>query len=264
MKMTTFSAKAHPSVKGIYLAIFLIFFAIPILAQVEKKDSDTTSHKWEVAFDLKPLFRKDEPYNLIVKKHFTQRKSIRIGIGANEIKNNIIEDYEVLQSLGPLLDSKSKIQYFQGSMNASEKSNILQFSLGFQYKFLLKKVIFYSATDLVYSKTSTNYDLNVTSVGIRDSSLNIITFDGYDPLRLLINKISNYSAKQSFGLQYPFNKSLSLSIEASLSFNHGRYSFEKRDKPIANQVVEKFTTKIGNVSKGVLEPIAGIFLNYHF
>jgi hypothetical protein len=270
-----FSASGFtPSVfKGIYIVFLLILSTSSSFAQVAKKDT-TSFNKWEVSVDLKPLFRKDEPYNLFVKRYLTERKVVRLGLGVYENNKNILVSNSIgeINAIQEFLSDtfNYKYQYIQIRPDSNyEKSNSFVLSLGFQYILTKNKVSVYIATDVVYSYVSHNYDFSTGDAGTYDSNNNPVyagtkTFVGYDSRYQLDEYLKTYSIKQQIGFSYSVNKSLSLSFEMGATFQFSHYSKQQFDKPYPDQRYNKAIWASYNFYNWKFNPMAGLFLNYLF
>lgn len=269
MKMTTFSAKAHPSVKGIYLAIFLIFFAIPILAQVEKKDNTPVSQKWEVGFDLKPLFRSDQPYNVMAKWHFTEKKAVRLRIGSASSTSS--SDSIWLLNYDEILVGISKLQFYENYPKRNKKING-QFSIGYQYSFIKRQISFYSATEFNYEQAHEDFNTfgaskAYSNLYLRDSLKSNI-FYNKQSLFYLKYRVKTMGISQIIGIDYKFNNHLSISSEFAFSFHRTSHYLSKDEQLPSNSSVVIGTysgfTSSGTNNEVFFKPLLGLYLNYHF
>lgn len=146
-----------PSVKGIYTALFFLIFMTSVSDQIEPKDNVTAVpfNNWEIGFDLKPLFRSDEPYNVLAKWHFTEKKAIRLRIGScsrtssSDSVNLYNQDFPRIEAL--------RLQYKENIPKQDKKING-QFSVGYQYSFINRQVCFYTATEFNYEQFREDFD----------------------------------------------------------------------------------------------------------
>ena len=272
MKMTTFFAKAYRSVKGIYLAIFLTLIITSSAFAQQAKEDKTAPTRWEVSLDLKPLFRKDEPYSLFVKRYLTEKKAVRVGLGLIEQNKEKVGNSQILEYLFKTIPSTSQYEYQYGQVRVDDNysnSNTILFTLGYQYILSKKKVTTYIATDLTYFKTSNLYDFSLTTAFTNENGQPVFggpekTFVGYDPRYKLDAYSNTYSAKQIIGINYSFNKNISLSIETGFVFQYNEYSFRKEDRPYPDQRYEKISFGTGSIFNWKFNPLTGFYLNYHF
>ncbi len=269
MKMTTFFAKAHPSVKGIYLAIFLIFFAIPILAQVEKKDDTPVSQKWEVGFDLKPLFRSDQPYNVMAKWHFTEKKAVRLRFGSASSTSS--SDSIWLLNHDEILVGISKLQFYENYPKRNKKING-QFSIGYQYSFIKRQISFYSATEFNYEQAHEDFNIfggsrAFSNIYLLDSLKSNIYYNKQS-LIYLKYRVKTMGVSQIIGVGYKFNNHLSLSSEFAFSFHRTSHYLSKDEQLPSNSsvVIETYSefTSSGTNNEVFFKPLLGLYLNYHF
>ena len=269
MKMTTFFAKAHPSVKGIYLAIFLIFFAIPILAQVEKKDNTPVSQKWEVGFDLKPLFRSDQPYNVMAKWHFTEKKAVRLRFGSAGSTSS--SDSVSLLNQDNIRVGILRLQFSENFPKRNKKING-QFSIGYQYSFINRQISFYSATEFNYEQVHEDFNISggskaFSNINLYDSLKSNIYYNRQN-LIYLKNRIKTMGVSQIIGVGYKFNNHLSISSEFAISLYRTSYYLSKNEELASNSSVvfetySEFTTS-GTNNEVLFKPLLGLYLNYHF
>lgn len=264
MKSTSTTHLRHvtPSVfRGIYTVIFTILIGTPTFAQVEKKDT-SDFNKWEVGLDLKPLFRKDEQYIIFGKRYLSPKKAVRVGLGLLKYSKGNLDDKEVVETLGKMFETSSPIQYSQNIDNGTEKRNSFLVIVGYQYYLSKKRVSLYTAADLSFFRMKNKYDFTNRGSSILTSSDK--TFEGYDPSWLLDEYQNTYSFRGILGVNYSFNRNLSISSEAAMIFEYKEYQLSRIDKPYPNQTYEKYFGNLSKVFECTFNPFIGLFLNYHF
>ena len=247
------------TVKGIYTALFILILTTTASAQIELKDNNTAIpfHKWEVGVDLKPLFRSDEPYNVLVRWHFTERKAVRLGLG--------VADYSKTKDTFWIVERKlNTIQYDQFTRNNGKKMN-WAIKLGYQYEFKQGKVSIYTASDFEWIRESIDFR---TPFGFRGALIipqePVEPFAGYQSIIRIQSRKNTLSLIQSLGFRYTINNYLSCAFETAIN---GQYIwfFSNVDKdPYLDLYYTKFTLKGGSETKFSFKPLMGLFLNYHF
>lgn len=239
--------------RGIYIVFLLIFITSSSFAQTDKKDT-TSFNKWEVSVDLKPLFRKDEPYNLFVKRQLTKRKSLRIGFSTL------------------LSETSDSVSYFQNSVITGRRTYIYNLPyevkkieygifIGFVYQKDFDNLTLYSATDMFYYKN--NKDVSATIAGtFRSEEVNNPSEFFYPTTGL--NNIEKYGLRQSLGLKFSFIKNMFISVEVSAYY----FKFEKQnaqnfeDSRDLKNLQFKYFEERTKGSDFNFQPIGSIFLNY--
>jgi hypothetical protein len=251
-----------PPLKGIYTALFILTLAVPVFSQVEQTDKTPIAapfHKWEVGFDLKPLFRSDEPYNVLGKWHFTERKAVRIGLGtANWSKSN--DTFSIEESK---LDNNLKtIQYSQSTHNNAKKMN-WNIKIGYQYEFNQGKITVYAATDFDWSKETLDFN---TPLEIRGGLPGLVdSFSGYQSIWYIANRKNIYSIVQSLGFKYTLNSYISCAFETSLIGQYLTFDYGTNENPYYLKTgYLKATSTKGNDTQLIFKPLMGLFINYHF
>ena len=239
--------------KGIYIVFLLILSTSSSFAQVVKKDT-STFNKWEISLDLKPLFRKDEPYNVFVKRHLTKRKSLRIGFST------------------VLTETSDSISYFQNSVitgrrtytyNLPYEVKKIQYGifLGFVYEKDFENLVIYSATDLFFNKNNTKVTSTTSGTFRSEEVLNPLEF--FYPTGGF-NNIQKYGLKQSIGIKFSFMKNVSISIEVSAQYfrieKHFAQNFED-SRDLKNLQFKYFDEQTKSFDFS-FQPIGSIFLNY--
>lgn len=263
--------KSTPSVKGIYTALFFLILTTSVVAQIEMKDYATAIpfNKWEIGFDLKPLFRSDEPYNVLAKWHFTEKKTIRLRLGSgssissSDSVNLYNQDLPRIEAL--------RLQYKENIPKQDKKING-QFSIGYQYSFINRQVCFYTATEFNYEQFREDFDAFGGSRFFLNTNL-------YDSLKSNIYYSKNsltylkYRAKtigvsQIIGIGYKLNHHLSISTELVIGYYKASYYLSKVEYLPTNssavlETSSEFTSS--GTNKGVfIKPLFGLYLNYHF
>jgi hypothetical protein len=273
MKMiTSCSLRAYSHMKGIYMAIFLMFFTVSVLAQVEKRDTSVTStafNRWEVGFDLKPLFNKDEPYSVLAKFHLSRRWAIRLGLGSSLFSSTFDSTY-----LDNSVESTDQ-NTFQGAYNQQTaprdikenwKSNI-----GFQYQFKIGKISCYTATNVSIERTIQRYNSfffkSLASPYLIDS-LNPNLFRNKINIDALQIDNKTLGVFQVLGFQYHFNNYLSLSNEIEIGYSriNRKFLLQERLPPQSAQGFWALSSFINSGYSSVFffKPFASLYLNYHF
>jgi hypothetical protein len=261
-----------PSVKGIYTAIFLLILTNSVFSQIEMKDNTTPAvpfHKWELGFDLKPLFQKDESYNMLVKWHFTEKKAIRLRIGSGSRSSS--SDSINLDNKDFLRIEATRLQYQELLQTGGKKFNG-QFSIGYQYSFINRQVSFYTATEFKYEQFQE--DFNLKEGGVTFSNTNL-----YDSLKSNIyyhktvlyelkHMSKTYGVSQIIGVGYKINPHLSISSEFAIGyFRTSKYIYTRELLPTNSSTVLQTSSEFtsGGTSKGFfIKPLLGLYLNYHF
>ena len=259
-----------PSVfKGIYIVFLLILITSYSFAQVTKKDT-STFNKWEVSLDLKPLFRKDESYNLFIKRYLTERKVIRLGLGVLETETKFSQEKGVAEAISSTPNRLDTFNYFQSQLVGNNPNISYQYQLngGFQYFLSKKRVSIYLAVDIFYTYQTKSIYYPTLSAIISKNNIGTFsgteTFEGYDPTYKFDEYSKTYGSKLGIGLDYGFNQSLSLSMEVSISYQRTIYNMRRIDKPYPDQRYDKFFNDDSDVQKIKFNPLVGLFFNYHF
>lgn len=251
-----------PSVKGIYTALFILILSTSAFAQFELKDTSTAVpfHKWEVSFDLKPLFRSDEPYNILTKWHFTEKKAVRLGLGmANHSKTN--DTFWIQETR--LVNNQNVIQYQQYTRNNGKKMN-WDIKLGYQYEFKQGKISIYAATDFDWAKESLDFHVPLIVIGQLIDQGAVQPFSGYQSIWLIRNRKTILGLIQSLGFKYNINNNLSCAFETSLIGQYIKLHYDTHEAPYLNADFTKFTIKGGHETQFSFKPLMGVFVNYHF
>jgi hypothetical protein len=247
------------------MAIFLIFFTVSSWAQVEKRDTTVTAfYKWDISFDLKPLFRNEEPFSLLVKHYTSPTKAWRFGLGLFASRSPIDKRYLDRYTIDT-----------QIIFVASKVSNQINtyVSVGKQFEKKKDKLILYTSSDV-----TANFDFIKDKKGPVGFSYPK-SFVGINPInKVYVDTIKDYKSialifSQSLGVKYSFNKQISVSFEAngSLSFSrildnvdsHGVLT--SKDGPSAAVGDIPFTSYDSRWFYFFkLNPLAHIYLSYHF
>jgi hypothetical protein len=251
-----------PSVKGIYTALFILMLTIPVFSQVEQTDKTPIAapfHKWEVGFDLKPLFRSDEPYNVLGKWHFTERKAVRVGLGTTNW-SKMVDSFDI-QENKVTNNNQNQVQYAQLTRNNSKKRRY-DVKIGYQYEFRQGKIGIYTATDFNWLRETVDF-LTPYQYGGGVPGL-FEPFVGYQSIVYIVNKKTTYSLIQSLGFKYNVNSYLSCSFETCLIGKYVRFYYRKGENPYLDVDYTKYTIKGGHETLLDFKPVMGLFINYHF
>ena len=270
--MTLRSWRVYLAIKGFYTVLFLIFFTVSVLAQVEKKDSSiatTAFNRWEVGFDLKPLFNKDEPYNVIAKFHLTKRFSVRLGLGTSKLSLAIDSTY--VQNWVQSIDQNTFVGAYGQLLAPKEIKKNWKVNIGCQYHLKISKVNCYTATILSIERTVLSYNSftykSLASPYLIDS-LNPNIFR--NKVNLDVFEINNKTLgiSQILGFQYHFNRHLSISNEIEIGYYYVNRKFliQERLPPKSAQGFSALSSFINNGCDNIFffKPFASFFLNYHF
>ena len=249
-----------PSVKGIYTALFILILSTSAFAQIELKDTtySVPFHKWEIGFDLKPLFRSDEPYNIFIKRYLKESRALRLGLFSSDAQfyDDSLNISEI--KLTPVRDI---FQYWQSKRN-KYKSFGFEIRLGYQFEFKKGAVSIYTATDLSYNAYSTHL---IDGGGSQSGDTSQVKpFEGYNPFIGKNIKIKNYGFLQSMGVKYYLCRQLSIGVEATVRLTYSTFSFNYRELPYVDLVFLKETTLKGHSSNVSFVPLMGLYLNYYF
>ena len=256
-------------IASVTLLFVSLYFSATIKAQSEKQDS--AFKKWEVSFDLKPLFRSDQPYNVFIARNLTERKAIRVGLSVvdwGKTKDTVIYSQMTLDS-----NNRNSIGFGQFKVGDKTKFNFA-FSIGYRYEFSKGKICLYSSTDIKYKKKYQNsvYPVSTSSLGdVSQPAIDTLTFQGYNSLSDLISETQSLFLIQSLGIRYYVNKSFSFSIESSLLFGYTKFKYAETHLAalIYPYSTGRFDTTTANVENSQeysfqFQPILGLYLNYHF
>ena len=266
-KFISMGCTSTPSVKGIYTALFILVLSVPMFAQVEMKNDNTTAvpfYKWEVGVDLKPLFRQDEPYNLLAKWHFTERKALRLGLGTGSFSKS--KDSFQIQELKFTNNGPGVFQYDQLAFNEGKKIN-WGIRLGYQYTFKLGKVCLYTASDISWVKESIDFDTPLQLTGLIIDKGPVTPFVGYQSIIRIESRKNIYGLIQSLGFKYTINNQVSCSFETAVIgqyINAYNYVLENPYIVSGPSSYSKDTNTGGHETQVLFKPVMGLFLNYLF
>ena len=266
-KFISMGCTSTPSVKGIYTALFILVLSVPMFAQVEMKNDNTTAvpfYKWEVGVDLKPLFRQDEPYNLLAKWHFTERKALRLGLGTGSFSKS--KDSFQIQELKFTNNGPGVFQYDQLAFNEGKKMN-WGIRLGYQYTFKQGKVSLYSASDISWVKESIDFLSPLQYRVIAIDKGPVPPFAGYQSIDKIESRKNIYGLIQSLGFKYTINNQVSCSFETAVIGQYiNAYNYVSEDPYIVfgPSSYSKNTNTGGHETQVLFKPLMGLFLNYHF
>ena len=248
------------TVKGIYTALFILILTTTASAQIELKDNTAAVpfYKWEVGLDLKPLFRSDEPYNVMAKWHFTERKALRFGLGTNNWSktNDTLLIYEYL------FDNNQRTDQYLQLAHLDDKKVNWDIKIGYQYQFKQGKISLYTATDLNWIKQTLDFSIPVQVVSGHKGTMP--PFLGYQSVFFIYNRKTTYSLIQSLGFKYTINNFLSCSFETSLIGQYVEFVYDTAENPYVDVSYTKRNTKGGHGTYASFKPLMGLFLNYHF
>ncbi len=246
------------TVKGIYTSLFILILSTSAFAQFELKDTthSVPFHKWEISVDLKPLFRSDEPYNVMAKWHFTDRKALRFGIS--------MADYSKTQDTSWITEKRvGTIQYDQYTRNIGKKMN-WAIKLGYQYEFKQGKISIYTASDFEWDTESIDFQTPFQFKGELIDQGAIQPFIGYQSIYLLRSRNTILNLIQSLGIRYHINSYLSCAFETALVGQYKKWGYHIFEDPYISPYFIKSTIKGGSETHFILKPLMGLFLNYHF
>ncbi len=130
-----------PSVKGIYMIIFMIFTTYPIFSQVEKIQPNKSVQKWELGIDAGSMFLKENSTPLFLRYYLKTNRALRMGLGIN-IKHQYSQ--------------KERFEYFDTSfIRAYNTIRTNTYSstifLGYQIEKEFTRFSLYTASDLLFS-----------------------------------------------------------------------------------------------------------------
>jgi hypothetical protein len=205
MKMTTFcSLQAYSHMKGIYMAIFLIFFTATCYAQ---------KGNWELGVGIRPSTLKENPYSLMLKKYMSDKTAIRLGMSTiYDAKNKEISfGYSFLDSLN---------HSYSYNYVKKDKNFFANVFIGFQYGKKIKSTYFYGATDF-----STAYKWEKSDpfpIPYNSKPLNMRPEQQVQIATIKNNKTWEFGIRQSFGFNCYITSTVSLSIEGGFVFNLNR------------------------------------------
>jgi hypothetical protein len=190
--------------KGIYACVFLIFTTTLSFSQ---------NSQWEFGVGLRPLTLKEEPYSLILKRHLSRNTAIRFGASVIFIKQN--ERYAKYFSFA---DTGYMFRY---DYELIDRKFFGTAFIGFQYGKRKNNFYWYGATDFSFKykidgKRFSNEDYIVPSdekISPRVPPGQLIVWADFDDIKKI-----TYGIRQSFGLQYFVNQSVSVSLEASVFY----------------------------------------------
>ena len=219
--------------------------------------------------DLKPLFRQDEPYNLLVKWHFTEKKAIRLRIGSANSSSSL--DSVRLLNQDFTHAGLGGLGYSEGYPKRDKKING-QLSIGYQYSFTSGRICFYTATEFNYEQVQEDYNTfggakGYVNINLYDSLKSNIYYNK-TILSYLKYRTRTFGISQMVGVDYKFNNHLSISSEFAISYyNTYHYLSKTEDLPSNSSAVfqtySEFTSSGANTSF-MFKPLLGLYLNYHF
>ena len=265
-KMSVCISHLCQSVASVTLLCISLYFSVTVRAQLEKQDS--TFKKWEVSFDLKPLFRSDQPYNVFIARNLTEKTSIRLGLSVADWGNT--RDTSFFNQL-TYIDTVLANAGGQSRLKMISHFN-LAIKVGLKYELKKGIVSIYGASDLGLQLQHYNFDAGGGS-GAAGIGADTITLQGFQALTYLRTQTTQVNLIQSLGLKYKINQNLSFSIETSLRFGLSESSYSSGmqpfDNPYKGGVTTILTTLVSNTGSQrnfsiEMLPFAGLYLNYHF
>ncbi len=251
-----------PSVKGIYTALCILILTVPAFSQVEMNSNNTVAPylKWEVSVDLKPLFRSDEPYNVMAKWHFTEKKALRLGLGISDYSKT--KDTFGINEI-KYVNGQNQIQYDQFTRNFGNKMN-WNIKLGYQYEFKQGKVSIYTASDFDWVNEFIDFNVPIQNKGELIDKGAVQPFLGYQSIFLMQSRKTALNLIQSLGFKYHINSYLSCAFETAIIGRYIKFSYNAVEDPYINPYYTKFTVKGGSEKHLIFKPLIGLFVNYHF
>ena len=198
-----------PSVKGIYLVIFMIFTTYSVFSQVEKTSPyQTTDKKWEFGIDAGVIVFKENTTPLFLRYYLTTHQSLRLGLGMNMTHHEG-------QKERFLYSDSSSIRAYNTIKTNTYQTTIF---LGYQIEKELKRFSLYTASDLLF-----NYGLikdKVTPDSIITKNFVWADLNFFDDQRNI--KVIGGAFCQSIGIKIPIMPRLSLSVESALTVSLSR------------------------------------------
>jgi hypothetical protein len=207
MKMTTScSLRAYPSVKGIYMAIFLMYITASTFSQ---------SSKWEFGIGLRPLTMKEEPYSFIFKRVISRSIALRMGVSFKYGQNSQNIFYS---STNPT----NRLIYDYIEINKNMYANGF---LGFQYSIKLKKfenLYIYGATDIQLGFKTENSNIGGDGLIHYGDVVKLLPNQYVETGYLRNHKTTKLGLRQSIGVIFFINSSFSISIEGGMLYEYRR------------------------------------------
>ncbi len=273
--MTQFahSLRAY-ALKGFASVIFSITICTSVMAQYTnfRKSVDITDFKkWEVSLDVKPLFRSDAPYNIMVKKHIDERRTWRLILGASNFSNQ-----KVVYSAGSIDYDTTKLPNPIGTSvypQSNQTTNTTYFSIKVGYQVELERmdrIAIYSASDLGLAYFNQSSDASSPNNTVQGYIYPANPFNGVPSVASDFTTLSTFSLTQSLGLKFPLNRRFSCSLETSISAQYVRSNNKiwklLRAGTINPAIAPETQIQIfeGHQFNFILTPVMGLFINYYF
>jgi hypothetical protein len=243
--------------KGIYAFVFLISTTTLTFSQ---------NSQWEFGVGLRPLTLKEEPYSLILKRHLSRHTALRFGASVIFTKQNEKYAFET-----PFADTPYVFRY---NYELVDRKFFGTAFIGFQYGKRKNNLYWYGATDF-------SFKYKIDGKYFPEGNASVQLYSATFPTSELIIwsnttdlKTINYGIRQSFGLQYFINQSISISLEAGIFYeinqstgeNYVRYGYRSIDRPIYEQPI--IGSNISWIKDDTyllgFSPLTFLSFNYHF
>ncbi len=240
------------------MVFFVIFTHMNGFAQIEKATSkDTiTFRKWEVSVDMKPLFRQDESYSLLVTKYFTEKSGLRIRVGFLELSNS--DFYK--SSIQAIKLKNDSIIALSEAINGDLQTEKYGCEIGYRYG--ISKLLNNKNKISLYAVSNLYWDLQINHLKLPTKIRNY-------PFERNLNengfkeKINQYGVRQSLGVSYKINSHISVSTEIALSFQNqtlnlsqaGETTFLEGDQQL---IIDDSQRRV------YFHPLSLLTFNYHF
>jgi hypothetical protein len=256
MKKLCSASGLTPSVfKGIYACVFLIFTTTLSFSQ---------NSKWEFGVGLRPLTLKEEPYSLMVKRFLSRGVAVRFGVCA------LYSEKETKQ-IDRSFFSSNPDYLFRFEYSKIDRNLYTTAFLGLQYGKKNNNFYWYGATDLSLKYKSEIADLT-EDTKLQQRNLNSGDYFSFENSH---SKTTVFGIRQSFGIQYYINSTISVALEGGAYFER---LFLKRatcyyyvgvsvDNPAQTAIVscpdilEPYTL---NSNEWGLSPLSMLTFYYHF
>jgi hypothetical protein len=240
--------------QGIYASVFLIFITTFSFSQ---------NSKWEFGVGLRPLTLSEDPYSLILRKFISQNAAVRLGVSFIYKEKNDFVEY-----IHPYISDSFSYKHFY---DRKDKNLHTALTVGIQYGKRKNGFYWYGATDI-----SLRYDAVTPEIPVFNAGNIIKSGDFFTVASFAEEKTFGLGVRQSLGLQYYINSSISMSIEGGLFLE--RY-YLKRYKFLyyATTEIDTATNIKGLVSGRQYYPLEELWLynfnvspltiltfNYHF
>jgi hypothetical protein len=185
--------------------------------------SSAQQGNWEIGIGLRPLNLKDEPYSLILKRHFTPQFALRLGLGCLYNERDKFVEY-----IHPYLEGDYNFNY---EYNQVEKKFYSSSFIGLQYlgskrSNVNKKSLFdwYLFSDLIikYNVQKTEIPNGVLYIKplLKPGDQFYITSFGETYTLVL-------GVRQGIGIQYTLDKNTTLGLEGGIYYENNMSSIKK-------------------------------------